>query len=113
MNFSDYFRENDVGQSVYFSTADVPTFVNRTIANEIVTFDVNATSANIGTNYTIKLIGNDLFEQSSVDYVIEVLENKPPAPSSATMSINLFEGQVGSETIPSFTDEESNPITYL
>ena len=112
LNFLEYFRENDVGRSAYFSTADVPNFVNQTMVNEIVTFDMNATSANIGKNYTIKLIANDLFEESFIDFVIEVLENEIPVSSSATMSINLYETLIGSQTIPCFTDNENDPITY-
>ena len=112
VNFSDYFQENDVSQTLHFSIANIPSFVTKVFSGDVVTIQVNASINDINQNFTLHLVANDMYEQSSIDLTIEVLENEPPVAPNVTYPISLLEGQQGTITVPSFTDAESNPITY-
>ena len=112
VNFSDYFQENDAQQSLHFSCSGVPSFMANSSIGDVITFTGNASSALIGSNFTIQLIANDGYEQSTLNFTINVVENEPPAAPHVTLPVSLNEGQQGTLTFPSFTDAESDSITY-
>ena len=112
VNYSDHFQENDITHSLQYSVSGVPSFMNYSLVGDLITFQGNSSIADINQNYTIQLVANDSFEQSSIDLIVEVLENEPPTPSSSTYPLSLLEGQQGMVTIPFFTDSEGDPITY-
>ena len=112
VNFSDYFQENDIGQTLHFSLSNTPSFITETKTGDVVTIQGFPNIHDINQNYTLQFVVNDMYEQSSIDLIIEVLENKPPVAPHVMFPVSLLEGQQGTFTVPSFTDTESNVITY-
>ena len=112
VNFSNYFQESDAHQSLYFSCSGVPSFMTNSSIGDAITFTGNASSALIGSNFTIQLVVNDGYEQSTLNFTINVVENEPPTAPHVTLPVSLNEGQQGTLTFPSFTDAESDSITY-
>ena len=112
VNFSDYFQENDIGQTLHFSLSNTPSFITETKTGDVVTIQGNPNIHDINQNYTLQFVANDMYEQSSIDLIIEVLENKPPVAPHVTLPVSLLEGQQGTLTFPSYTDAEDDSITY-
>ena len=110
---SDYFQENDATHSLHFSVSNDPSFLNYTTSSNMINFQGNVTSvADIDVNFTIRITASDSYEVSSVSFVIEVKENHSPVAPSSNFTLDFLEGQQGSTTITSFTDTESDTITY-
>ena len=111
LTFSDYFSDSD-GHTLIFTTSGEPSFVSSTSTSTDVTFTGNATSSNIGNSYVITISASDQYDSVSLSYTINVVENEPPQAPMAEFNITVYEGNSSITNVPSFTDAESDSITY-
>ena len=113
-NLTQVFQETDPNQVLTYSVSSSPAFVTASIsAANVLTVTGTPSYSDIGGTHRVQILASDSFSSRLDILTIVVIENYPPAqPTGLQTSITGYEDAQNSTVLLSFTDTESNGISY-